>query len=302
MKKFLFKTTLFLAIIACLDMIFGKAYNYMFGHAKGGMTYRDYYMNNNLKTDILLAGSSRCVHHYNPQIISDSTNQQCYNSGQAGNGIILLYGRLQMLKRQSMPKLIIYDVNPDYDYLLGVDNHQYLTWLKPYYDINEVKDIILSVDPTEIIKMKSNMYRYNSRFLEIFVDFIHPIIESVKDNGFEPTPGEMDKSKIKGTTYKKEEYHLDSLKCQYMESYAEEAGKGLVFCVSPIWYGMDPEKLVYLKDLCRKKNIVLIDYSNHPKYVNNDKFFKDGYHMNARGADEYTRDLIKELRYRNIIK
>jgi hypothetical protein len=302
MKKFIIKTAILLAIIASIDVLAGYTFDYFHTNAKGGMTLRDNYICNELKTDILLCGSSRCVHHYNPQIFTDSIHMSCYNSGQDGNGIILLYGRLQMIKKRMTPKLVIYDINPEFDLLQGEDDHRYLNWLKPYYAKKEIKDIFLSVDSTEQWKMLSNMYRYNSHIIEILMDYFHPIISPNK-NGFWPQLGEMDKLKIREEDHvQKESYDFDPLKLYYMERYAESLEDKIVFCVSPIWYGMDTKQLTPIIELCKKKGIEFIDFSNNPKYVRNDYYFTDGSHMNSIGADEFTKDLIIELRNRNIIK
>ena len=45
----------------------------------------------------------------------------------------------------------------------------------------------------------------------------------------------------------------------------------------------------------------MLSYRNSPKYVHNNDYFKDGDHLNARGADEFTRDLIQELRRQEIL-
>ena len=57
-----------------------------------------------------------------------------------------------------------------------------------------------------------------------------------------------------------------------------------------------------LMDLCKSYNILLLDYTNDPKYVHNDMYFHDGTHLNARGADEFTRDIIKKFRKESIIQ
>ena len=201
-----------------------------------------------------------------------------------------------MIKSHSNPKLIIYDITPDFDLLLGEDNHRYLTWLKPHYDCKGVPELFHSIDKTEKFKMMSKMYRYNSHFIEVAVDFFHPII-NVDDNGFIPIAEELDKSKIKrenDSTDKK--YEFDSIKIDYLRKFTEEVGSRLVFVVSPIWYGMDTAQLQPLIDLCKSQEIRLLNYANDPKYVHNDIYFTDGSHLNARGADEFTRDLVKNLR------
>ena len=55
-------------------------------------------------------------------------------------------------------------------------------------------------------------------------------------------------------------------------------------------------------DLCKSYNILLLDYTNDPKYDHNDMYFHDGTHLNARGADEFTRDIIKKFRKESIIQ
>ena len=53
--------------------------------------------------------------------------------------------------------------------------------------------------------------------------------------------------------------------------------------------------------ICKERNIPFIDFSNNPKYVHNNAYFADDGHLNARGADEFTKDLIKELREKRIL-
>lgn len=300
MKRFLSKLLLLFLILVCIDMVAGVVFDYIYQNAKGGMVMRDNFICNKLHTDILLCGSSRCVHHYNPQIITDSLGLSCYNSGQDGNGILLSYGRLLLSKRQMSPKLVIYDINPSYDLLAGDDNHKYLQWLKSHYDQDYIKDIFESVDKTERYKMVSNMYRHNSRFIETLVDFFHPVLKP-KDNGFLPHTGDMDKSKIKENSNLENVYYFDSLKIAYLEKYIDAVDGQIVFSVSPIWYGMDSLQFKPIKEICKRSGVKFIDFSNNPKYVHNDIFFKDGNHMNERGANEFTRDFIKELRKSAIV-
>ena len=157
MKQFVLKVLVFFAIIAIVDIAGGWGLKWLATHARGGFTLRDNYICDSLQTDILLSGSSRCVRHYNPQILSDSLGVSCYNSGQMGNGIILNYGRLKMINERQKPKLVVYDLHPGFDMLVGDDNHRYLTWLKGHYDRDGIADIFCSVDNTERYKMISQL-------------------------------------------------------------------------------------------------------------------------------------------------
>ena len=96
---------------------------------------------------------------------------------------------------------------------------------------------------------------------------------------------------------------FDPLKIEYLNKFIDEAdGVKLIFTVSPMWYGIAPEQLSAIKDICQHSEIPFIDFSNDPKYVHNNEYFKDGSHLNAKGADEFTKDLIIELKKREILE
>ena len=57
----------------------------------------------------------------------------------------------------------------------------------------------------------------------------------------------------------------------------------------------------YMKQICLERSIPLLDFSNDSKYVHHDEYFSDGIHLNAKGADEFTRDLLETMRKKGII-
>jgi len=292
MKRFIKNVTLFFALIAVADVLCGFILGFFAQNAKGGFTRRDTYICDSMKTDILLMGSSRCVNHYNPQIITDSLGMSCYNSGQMGNGIIQNYGRLKMIEERKKPKIVVYDIAPDFDLFLGEDNHRYLTWLKQHYERSGIADIFESVDSKEKYKMVSQMYRYNSRIIELMTDYLHPIADARID-GFNPLKGELNRTKIKDIGKNEKKLFVDSVKLDYINKLIDELeGVKLYFVVSPKWYGMDSVQFQPIMNICQERDIPFIDFANNPKYVRQDIYFKNGSHMNSRGADEFTKDLI----------
>jgi len=304
MKKFLLRIAIFFVILFVIDRIAGYTFSYMSEHSKGGYVGHHNYIIDGVHEDILIFGSSRAIHHYNPQIITDSLSLSCYNCGQDGNGILLYYGWWQIIKEHYKPKIIIYDITTSFDLHVGEDNHKYLGWLKEVYERANISEIFDSVDKTERFKMMSQMYRYNSKFHQIAADFVYPLYV-VKANGFMPLQGEVDTMRIRkrnnNTPVKK--VHFDPLKIEYLNKLIDETeGVKLIFSVSPMWYGIAPEQLSAIKNICQQRSIPFVDFSNDPKYVHNNEYFKDGSHLNARGADEFTRDLIKVLRKESIIE
>lgn len=296
MKKFLFKITIFLVIIIIIDIIAGLLFPFLVSNAKGGDNWRNNYICNDTREDVLIFGSSRAIHHYNPSIISDSLNMSCYNCGQDGNGIILNYARYNLILQRYTPKIIIYDIQSSFDLISGDDNHKYLKWLKAYYDKDGIPQIFESVDKTEKYKMMSNLYRYNSSFIQIVSDCIRPQ-QSSGEKGYRPLLGEMDRMKI---SKKKDIYNnviYDSLKLSYINKFIN-ANKNVmvVFVISPTWNGLDSLQYYPIKKICEEKGLLFINFANDQKYMYNYKYFKDGAHLNSVGADEFTKDLMSILK------
>ena len=296
MKKFLLKLGLFFLALIVVDRALGMVFSYMGDHAKGGYIGHHKYVTDKVNEDILIFGSSRAIHHYNPQIISDSLGMSCYNCGQDGNGIILFYGLWQMIKDHHKPKMIIYDVSTSFDLFEGESNQRYLGWLRADYDRPGVKEIFSEIDSTEQYKMMSMLYRYNSKFMQNITDFVHPIF-TIEGNGYLPLKGEMDTMKIRKPEGVKSIPKYDEAKLVFINKLIDEAKDvRLCFVASPLWYGMDEETLQPIRDICKKRKIPFIDYSNDSKYVHNNRYFSDGSHLNAVGADEFTKDLLAEIR------
>lgn len=298
MKKFLIRLLLFLCMMIVFDRAFGIVIEYMQTHATGGYTKHHKHIAYETTEDVLIFGSSRAIHHYNPSIIADSLKLSCYNCGQDGNGIILFYGWWQLIKQRYSPKIIIYDVTPNFDLLKGEDNHKYLGWLRSEYDNASIKSIFGEIDKTEKYKMISMLYRYNSNFLQDVVDYAHPVFQ-ISADGYLPLKGKLDKMKIKkNKSSEKKDYEIDTVKVSYLEKLILETkteGVKLYFSISPTWYGMDVESMAALRELCSKHKVPLLDYSNNLLFVKQDVMFRDGNHLNSHGADVFTSQLAEEI-------
>ena len=305
MKKFISKVCLFFLVIVVVDIAFGFAMGEITKRIDIGGAGRNNYICNKVTDDVLVFGSSRAEHHYNAQMLTDSLGIPCYNCGEGGCGIILAYGRLLMLLERYKPKTIIYEVTPSFDFHDGKDNHKYLGRLKQYYDRPGVDSIFWSVDPMERYKMMSGMYRHNSSFLQNLIVYLTRKSADTGIRGFRPYDVEMDTMKIRKDYIaydSRKGYVYDSLKIQYFNKFLDKAkDANLVFVMSPLWYEQDTLVLNPIKEICRERNLPLINFANHPKYVHNNEYFKDGTHLNARGADEFTRDLVVELKKRGLV-
>lgn len=298
MKKYLIKIALLFVIIILCDYAFGIGMDYVVNHISVGGQGRDNHICNESAEDILVFGSSRAIHHYNAKMMEDSLHMTCYNCGNDGSGIVLSYGRLLMVKERKTPKIIIQDVESTFD-LLENDNHQYFDWLKARYDRNGIHEIFDTIDPTEKYKMMSHIYRYNTKFVQNLFVYLTSISTDAGIKGFRPLEGELDTMKINKKKMDADDnsYQFDKVKLGFVNQFIEAAGDAQIyFVVSPIWYGADTLQYLPIKNICRQRGIPFIDFSNDPKYVHQNKYFKNGTHLNSRGADQFTHDIIEILR------
>lgn len=297
-RSFVAKSLIFLVSFAFLDIVLGKSIIWMSLNAKGGDYGKCRYVCFESEEQCLVFGSSRAHCHYNPHILSDSLKLSCFNCGRDGAGIIQNYGKIRLVEKRRKPKIIIYDVFPIVDILTHCDNHRDLDLLRLYSDNDEIRNIVCQVDSDEKFKMYSNLYRVNGKYHNIIKDFIlrKPLNES---NGFFANNSKFDSLKInKIPQYKLE---IDSIKVSYLRKMvAERRETNIIFVISPIWYGMNSKELNPLRQLCKENNLPLIDFSSDPKYLHHDEYFYDGAHLNAKGADEFTKDLICELRKKDL--
>jgi len=236
-------------------------------------------------------------------MMQDSLGLTCYNCGQDGEGIVLFYAWWQLISQRYHPRLVIYEVTPGYDLMAG-DSNRLSGWLKGLYDREPVQRICDDIDPTERYKMMSLLYRYNSKFHQILIDYFHPVHSM--NRGFLPVDSELDPLAVKTDDQQAaaaaRQVRLDSLKLSYFDAMLDGAGDTrFVFVCSPSWYGIRDPELAALKSLASRHGVPVLDYSASPAFVHQDRYFYDGYHLNARGADQFTRTLIADLRRLHLV-
>ena len=304
MKKFIILLFALFAILAGIDIATGLVFDKLTLSAKRGYTGRNEFIADKLHDPVLVFGSSRSVHHYDPQVLADSLGVPCYNCGQDGMGIITFYGRFKLFTARYTPRLIIYDVTTDFD-LRRNDNVTYLTWLKPYYNRPGIDSIFWHVEPTERVKMLSNMFRYNGKALQIITDNKPGDDNDDALKGFVPLDGIMTYDKEEDAT--KTQVDFDPVKLYYISRLVKDcSAKGirLVFAISPL-YNSVKQPDAYLADfltLARKQNVPVINHYYDTRFATNKNLFQDTYHMNRSGAEIYTSILAHEIKQLHLLQ
>lgn len=286
---------IFIGGLAIMDFLIGLGGSYLVNHVKKGDNGLNVFVCKELKDDCLIYGSSRGMHHYDPKIITDTLGMSCWNCSLDGRGIILMYGRYKLQSARYTPKMIVYDVYSEFDMMAG-DNNSYLDDLRYFYDEPSIDSIFWDVDKTERYKMWSSCYRYNSKWIGLVSDNIHPLQSN--DRGYKPLDKAMEYvPKITPTDPNDIQY--DSLKLAYLEKLivaCKQKGTTLIFAISPFYGKTDDSIYNPLKEICRKNNITLLNHYCDKDFVFDKNLFNDSYHLNRTGATKYTKKIAGELK------
>lgn len=296
MKKFLLKVALFFLLVAVLDVICGWGFDILRSKARGGQTHKNEYIANECVDDILILGSSKADHHYVPSVFEDSSGLTCYNAGEMGCGIIPAYVRYKMVSERKKPKLVIYEVTPGYDYLVDDGYSSYLGVIRQYTGNKMVRDVYIDFsDELEGLRLLSNMYRNNSKLIMNAKDLLAKPDEF---KGYEPLYGKMGTPKDNKEEKANEAVSVDTLKWFYMERLVKETKKDsvpLLFVISPTYSGELSTKYESVVELCEKYNIPLINNTGSAFFLNNNKLFQDGTHLNHTGAVAYSQMVVPQI-------
>lgn len=293
MKKYMLKILLFFCVVAVSDLSFGLVCKYLVENTHSGDTARINGLLKKNRYDVMTMGSSRCVCHYNDQMMSDSLGLNVINAGFKGNGIILMYGRYHIIPKDKKPSVLIYDLEPNFDvltYYNDDNNRRYLSDLKMFYEEDGISDIFHSVDYLEPLKMQSNLYRYNSDAFVLIRNFV--LKGKVEYSFFLPT----DKQYVISQNRGHEDIHeQDSLKLYYMEKLMFETkadGVKMIVVASPKYGASSKNDLQPVYKLCLKHGVPFWDYYLD---MQDTCWFCDNMHLNLKGSIKFTKKIIKRL-------
>ena len=242
----------------------------------------------NSKKEILILGSSRAMHHYDPEVFEDYLGLSCYNTGIGGYGIFYNYALLNEIVKKNIPKIIILDLSPNI--LVDKNSYKKLNVLLPYFKEYESFSEIIKLDPKfSNLELISNLYIYNSTIYEFFRDYFTK--ELIVTDGYLPLKGTINKTKF--TPFYNSDLMIDSKKLIYIKKIIELCHKNdieLIGVVSPTYLKFDREnKLISkVKPLFSDYNFDFFNYSDLPLLYGKREFFRDQIHLNDEGAQLFS--------------
>lgn len=296
--RFLFKLLFLFTVVITLDFIIGNTLRYFYFKQKVGRLYRTTYAINETTDQVLIFGSSRAYHHYNPEVIQEELNLTCCNVGSPGQFMIYNYTVLKAVLERHIPEIIILDITPG-EFENETDRYRRLSFLLPYYKNHpEIRSIINRRSLFEKYKLCSAIYPFNSSILMIAGGNMNYFKKKKEDiNGFIPLKNTL-KSPIK--TVSSSNYELDTVKIAMLQSFislCKESNVKLIMTCSPsfIIYENSESTIQAAKTIAKLNEITFFDYSNDPLFISDNSLFDDRNHLNERGAIVFSTVICQDI-------
>jgi hypothetical protein len=294
---------LFALLLIALDRLVGSVFRSLYFRTSsgegGGLINRALTKN----PEILILGSSRAKHHFDPEIISKALSLSAYNAGI--NGQDFLYAAMLLdVRRQSNPppKIILFHI----DRRSFGENDDERTKAKVFSYYLErspvVRDTLIETF-TDRLKYLSLSYRANNKVL--------PILSNLKsrpesENGFVALKGQM-KVPIADDRQTPSPW---GLKLKFLDEIVRNcraSGTKLFFVSSPRFFVDDIERkehqawLTQIADILKKYpdiEFIELDSFNRPEIFQHAELYRDSDHLNAKGAEIFSLALADELKQR----
>jgi hypothetical protein len=296
---FIAKLIALITIIFILDFFIGNILHYFYFRQESGLQYRTTYSIEKTNADLLIFGSSRANHHYEPNIFESNLNLTYYNVGRDGNFIFYHYAVLKGALKRYKPKVIILDIIRR-EFQKDQDSYDRLSILLPYYQTHsEIQPIIELKSNFEKFKLISNIYPFNSSLFTILTGNLEFNKKRKSDiKGYVPLSKTLDRPiQIDNSPTK---YMIDSLKVKFFESFIKDCIQSnvkLYIVCSPYYikFSHSDYTINQAKEIAKNNNIPFFDYSNDSVFINNPQLFTDFEHLNDNGAKIFSKMLIDKI-------
>ena len=300
-KLFILKLVIFIAILAGVDFLVGKGMDYLrisaFERHPNNVGMKASFVIEKTTDDVLIIGASDASHHYIPLMIEDSIGMTVQNCGIDGSFFLFQNCLINLTLQRYSPKMIIWQFGPNY-LTTSYDKyeHQNDSRLYPYYDDEYCNKILDEQSNTFWMKMKSGMYRNNSKLF----DYVHGnFVEHHFYKGYVPI-------ETLGYAYPSISHEIDtcSLSPKKIDilkksiEFCNIKGVKLVFAIAPSLYSegiYETPQYGKLLSIANEYEVPIIESRKYREYFIDPSLYKDVNHLNDNGAKLWMKYFIPEL-------
>lgn len=315
MKKFLFKTLLYILLIFSLFGMLVTITNSGLRRSEFGnlKEWREL-LEGKINADVLIQGSSRAWVQYNPTIIDTVLSTNSFNLGMDGAPFDIQYLRFKAyLENNKAPKLIIQNVDLD---LLDTQEeffqkYQFLPFLNNKYFENLLKN-------QELISFTDIYFpfmRYLGQPKAVQIGFSEYLgithYQTEKYKGYAARHDSWDDSKFEQRKKRgKGNWKVNAEARRLFQHFIDECKDKnikLVLVFAPIYYEItdlvvdfEASKQLYTS-IANQNNITFLDYSLC-EISYNKKFFYNMTHLNSMGSDLFSSKVCKDLQTKGVME
>ncbi|HOT96747.1 MAG TPA: hypothetical protein PLN61_11305 [bacterium] len=303
--RFLLKLVLFLGILATADYVIGKVIDHFFRKTLYGENWSKENWLLSRPYDVVCFGSSRTFRHYVPEIMRDSLGMTVFNAGANGQYIFYAYALEQLMLERYTPRVIVLDLLPNYVTRAESAEEELgrMSSMAPYADHPVIASLLTGGQRNEKIKLRSRLYRYNSRLLSLASNYFNR--PGVTDNGFVP----IGKTKFRALHDFPDNLDpnpapvYDPRRIEVLKAFirsARDKGALVVLAFSPTVQPLSPKVeqiLAWYEDLARSMDtpFIKITSAEYPQFLDQN-LYSDLIHMNEPGGRAYTPIFVNKLK------
>lgn len=298
-KHFAYRIFIFLITVVVLDQLCGNLLRVLYFKQKHNSAFETTYAMEKVKSQVLIIGSSRAKHHYDPKIFEDSLKLSCYNAGRDAEKLFYYDAILKSALKRYHPQIVILDILGDE---LRTDSYNYnqITSLLPYYTNHpEIRKIVLLKSPNERLKLLSAIYPFNSLIIPILANTFggNDKKPETQKNGFSGDMNGTVHKHLEKTTY---DNTIDTTIINTLRSFitdCKEKNVKLYIIVSPCFkrYTNQSRSTLITRQIADRYQVKLWDYSQDIFFISHPQFFNDEIHLNIKGAEIYSKLIASRI-------
>lgn len=241
--------------------------------------------------EVLVFGSSRAVHHYDPRILEDSLGKSCYNVGSGGQNIYYHLAILEATLERYIPDIAILELMTiDFEVTPAQWETEKLGVLLPFYHNSAgVKKAILRRGSSEKVKNLSSVYSFNSLLYTIFRNNVFPFDNHIK--GYIPIDDREWKNEIGNA--QDDDTKIDSSKMNTLFEFIQLCQSKKIqlhIFISPHYVKVqgDSKYKHIIENIKYEFGLEVNNFENHQTFLKDSKLFADPLHLNSKGAKKYS--------------
>ncbi|MFS4491335.1 hypothetical protein [Maribacter sp. 2308TA10-17] len=298
MKKIILRLILGLVIITLLDFVIGSTLKHFYFKQDSGFQYRTTHSLNYAEDKIMIFGSSRANHHYDPKVFESKLKMSSYNTGRDGTYFFYQTALLKTILKRHQPKVIVYDFFGSFEY--SQSDYDRLASLLPYYEEHEeIQEVLELKGPFEKFKTFSKIYPYNSLLFNIIMGNMEFNKEKNSDfQGYVPL-SEVWNNPIQPLKIANA-YKFDSNKLKAFQEFIALCKRNeikLFVVVSPVFYEYESDvSITTCQKICLEQNIPFYDFTKNDEFLKKPEWYADVLHLNQNGAKEFSGILADSLK------